>query len=109
MNQEKDSCKSPEPIKSVLRSVLKVLSPRTEYVKFVTSDVLNVWVLQETVSPVQPEDTCITRLVGITAQESSMATEDVSTNAHQATSDNQTKNASNAHRNARPAATTQLA
>ena len=109
VNQEKDICKSPELIKSVSRNVLKVLSHKMESVKFATSNVLNVWVPLETVLLVQLEDTCTTPLVGIIAQESSMPTENVSTNAHLVTSDNQTKNAKHVHQNARLAATTQLA
>jgi hypothetical protein len=109
VHQEKDTCKLLEPIKSVSRNVLKVLSHRTESAKSVTSDVPNVWVLQETVLAAQLKNTCTMLLVGTNAQESSMPREDVSTNAHQATSENLINNVSNAHRNAIPAATAQLA
>ena len=80
-----------------------------ESAKSVTSDVPNVWAPQQTVLLVQLEDFCSTLLVGIIVQESSMVTEDVSTNAHQVISDNLTKNANHAHHNARHATTTQLA
>jgi hypothetical protein len=106
---ERDSCKSLELTRSVLRNVLKALSPKMVFVKFVTSDVLSVWVLLETVLPALLEDIFIMLLVGTTAQELLMPVENVSTNAHQAISDNLIKNASSVHQNARPAATTQLA
>ena len=109
VHQEKDTCKLLEPIKSVSRNVLKVLSHRTESAKSVTSDVPNVWVLQQSVLPAQLEEFCTKLLVGTTAQESSMPREDVSANAHEATSDNLINNVSNAHRNAVPAATAKLA
>jgi hypothetical protein len=109
VHQEKDTCKLLEPIKSVSGNVLKVLSHRTESAKSVTSNVPNVWVLQKTVLPAQLENTCTKLLVMTTAQESSIPREDVITNAQQATSKNLINNVSNAHRNAVPAATAQLA
>jgi hypothetical protein len=77
-------------------------------VKFATSDVPSVSVLQETVLPAPQEDIFTTLLVGTTARVLSTVMEDVLTNAHRVTSDNPIKNASSAHLNARLAAATQL-
>lgn len=109
VNQEKVSCKLQEPTRSVLRNALKELIQKMVFVKFVISDVLNVWALLQTVLLVQLEDTCSTPLVGITVQESSTPLVAALTNVHRDTSDNLTNNVSNALQNAVHAAAIQPA
>ena len=107
VNQEKDIYKFQVTIKNVLKNVLKELSHKEEFVKFVTSGVLNVLVLPLTVLPVQLEDIFSTALVGIIAQVS-LTMEHVSTNVQQDIGDSLIKNANNAHLNAVLAIPTQL-
>lgn len=107
VNQEKDTYKFQVTIKNVSKNVLKELSHKEEFVKFVTSDVLNVSVLPLTVLPAQQEDIFSTALVGIIAQVS-LTTEHVSTNVHQDIGDSQIKNANNVHLNAVLVIPTQL-
>lgn len=107
VSQEKDTYKFQVTIKNVLKNVLKELSHKEEFVKFVTSDVLNVLVLLLTVLPVQLEDIFSTALVGIIAQVS-LTMEHVSTNVQQDIGDSLIKNANNAHLNAVLAIPTQL-
>lgn len=70
VTQEKDSFKLLNHLKVVSNNALKELIPRTMFVKFVTSNVPNVWVLLETVLLVQLEDSSIMVPVGTFVQES---------------------------------------
>lgn len=107
VNQEKDSYKLQELIKNVLNNVLKELSLKTEFVKFATSDVLNVWEPQETVLLAQPTELYITLLVGTTAQVLLMLMENVLINASLDISDSQINNVENVPKNVKPVITIQ--
>lgn len=98
-SQEKDIYKFQEQNKNVLKNVLKELSLKKESVKFVISDVQNVWVLQKIVLLVLLVDIFTMLLVGIIAQVLLMQMENVLMNAHQDIGDLQTKNANNVHQN----------
>lgn len=68
VNQEKVIYKWQDKIKNVLNNVLKELSPKTMFVKYVTLDVLNVLALLTIVLHALLVDSFIMELVGITAQ-----------------------------------------
>lgn len=68
VNQEKVIYKWQDKIKNVLNNVLKELSPKTMFAKYVTLDVLNVLALLTIVLHALLVDSFIMELVGITAQ-----------------------------------------
>ena len=107
VNQEKDTYKFQVTIKNVLKNVLKELSHKEEFVKFVTLDVPNVLVLPPTVLLAQLEDIFSIALVGITAQVS-LTMEHVSMNVQLDIGDSLIKNANNVHLNVALAIQTQL-
>ena len=106
VNQEKDTYKFQVLIKNVSKNVLKELSHKEEFVKFVTSDAPNVLVQPPTVSLAQPEDIFSTAPVGITVQVS-LTTEHVSTNVQLDIGNSPTKNVNNVLPNAVLAVQTQ--